>query len=156
MRFPDKSLPQQVLNALKNAGYIEATKTTTGRGAKPFLVAPTPKLKAEILGPLLEQLKGQVDPKLVDLLTKPLVDIVEEIKSPHRYTAGMALEALAFKLMRSLAMDYVATRLRASSTGGAEIDLIFQSSRLVYSRWQVQCKKTLPASPWTTWPRRWA
>ena len=44
--------------------------------------------------------------------------------------------------MRSLAMDYVATRLRASATGGAEIDLIFQSSRLVYSRWQVQCKNT--------------
>lgn len=39
-------------------------------------------------------------------------------------------------------MDYVATRLRASATGGAEIDLIFQSSRLVYSRWQVQCKNT--------------
>lgn len=142
IRFPDKSLPQQVLNALKDAGYIEVSKTTTGRGAKPFLVSPTEKLKVEILGPLLDQLKNQVDPKLLELLTKPLAEIVEEIKSPHRYTAGMALEALAFKLMRSLAMDYVATRLRASSTGGAEIDLIFQSSRLVYSRWQVQCKNT--------------
>ncbi|MCZ8285439.1 MAG: hypothetical protein O9353_08265, partial [Bacteroidia bacterium] len=75
VRFPDKSLPQQVLNALKDAGYIDATKTTTGRGAKPFLVTPTPKLKAEILGPLLDQLKGQVDPKLLELLTKPLAEI---------------------------------------------------------------------------------
>jgi site-specific DNA-methyltransferase (cytosine-N4-specific) len=52
------------------------------------------------------------------------------------------LEALAFKLMRLLDMEYVATRLRGSSTGGAEVDLIFQSARLVFSRWQVQCKNT--------------
>jgi site-specific DNA-methyltransferase (cytosine-N4-specific) len=142
VRFPDKSLPKDVLNALQSAGYIETTKTTTGRGAKPFSVIPTEKLKAEILGPLLDQLKNQVDPKLLELLTKPLAEILDEITSEHRYTSGLALEALAFKLMRNLAMDYVATRLRASSSGGAEIDLIFQSSRLVYSRWQVQCKNT--------------
>ena len=34
------------------------------------------------------------------------------------------------------------TRLRGSATGGAEVDLIFQSARLVFSRWQVQCKNT--------------
>ena len=142
VRFPDKSLPKEVLNALIEAGYIEATKTTTGRGAKPFLVKPTDKVRAEILAPLLEQLKDQINPKLLDLLTKPLADILEEIKSTDRYVAGLALEALAFKLMRSLGMDYVATRLRASATGGAEVDLIFHSARLVYSRWQVQCKNT--------------
>jgi Restriction endonuclease len=146
VRFPDKSLPKEVLNALQDAGYIKATKTTTGRGAKPFLVSPTSKVKTDILGPLLDQLKNQVDSKLLNLLTKPLADILSEIKSKDRYVAGLALEALAFKLMRSLAMDYVATRLRASSTGGAEIDLIFQSARLVYSRWQVQCKNTARVS----------
>lgn len=142
VRFPDKSLPKDVLNALKAAGYIEATKTTTGRGAKPFLVSPTEKARVEILGPLLDQLRDQIDPKLLDLLTKPLADILTEISSSDRYVAGLALEALAFKLMRTLGMDYVATRLRASQTGGAEVDLIFHSVRLVYSRWQVQCKNT--------------
>jgi site-specific DNA-methyltransferase (cytosine-N4-specific) len=39
-------------------------------------------------------------------------------------------------------MDYVATRLRASATGGAEVDLIFESYRLIFSRWQIQCKNT--------------
>jgi site-specific DNA-methyltransferase (cytosine-N4-specific) len=39
-------------------------------------------------------------------------------------------------------MTYVATRLRASATGGAEVDLIFESARLAFSRWQVQCKNT--------------
>jgi hypothetical protein len=142
VRFPDKSLPKDVLNALLEAGFIEATKTTTGRGAKPFLVAPTAKVDAEILGPLLDQLKDQVDPKLLSLLTKPLAEILDEITSADRFVSGLALEALAFKLMRTLGMDYMATRLRAKDTGGAEVDIIFQSARLVYSRWQVQCKNT--------------
>jgi site-specific DNA-methyltransferase (cytosine-N4-specific) len=141
-RFPDKSLPKEDLNALVAAGYIEAAKTTTGRGAKPFLVAPTEKVRVEILGPLLDQLKDQIDPKLLDLLTKPLSEILTEIASQDRYISGLALEALAFKLMRTLGMDYVATRLRASQTGGAEVDLVFHSARLVYARWQVQCKNT--------------
>ena len=44
--------------------------------------------------------------------------------------------------MRLIDLTYVATRLRAASTGGAEVDLIFESSRLIFSRWQVQCKNT--------------
>lgn len=146
VRFPEKSMPKLVLNALEDAGYIETIKTTTGRGAKPFDVVPTEKLKAEIIEPLLDQLKGQVDPKLRDLLTKPMAEVLEEIESEDRYIGGLALEALAFKLMRILGMDYVATRLRAKDTGGAEVDLVFESARLVYSRWQIQCKNTARVS----------
>lgn len=54
VRFPEKSLPKLVLHALVDEGYITAEKTTTGRGAKPFLVAPTEKLAAEIIGPLID------------------------------------------------------------------------------------------------------
>jgi site-specific DNA-methyltransferase (cytosine-N4-specific) len=71
---------------------------------------------------------------------------MQEIGSEDRFLSGIALEALAFKLMRSLAMNYVATRLRAAATGGAEVDLIFESARLVFSRWQVQCKNTMRVS----------
>ena len=142
VKFPEKSLPKLVLNALVEAGYITATKSTGGRGAKPFLVAPTAKLVADVVTPLLDQLKNQTDPKLLDLLRKPLAEILLEIDSEDRYIGGLALEALAFKLMRLLDMDYIATRLRAQATGGAEVDLVFQSSRLVFSRWQVQCKNT--------------
>jgi site-specific DNA-methyltransferase (cytosine-N4-specific) len=146
VRFPEKSLPKLVLHALVEAGYITAEKTTAGRGAKPFLVAPTEKLVADIIGPLLDQLKDQTDPKLLDLLKKPLETILAEMKSEDRYVSGLALEALAFKLMRLLDMTYVATRLRAQATGGAEVDLIFESVRLVFSRWQVQCKNTARVS----------
>ncbi|MBW8075258.1 MULTISPECIES: restriction endonuclease [Metallibacterium] len=143
VRFPDKNLPQVVLNALRDAGYITLQKSTGGRGAKPMIVTPTTKLRSDLVEPLFEQLKAQADPKLIDLLSTSLGDILAEIDSCDRYRAGLALEALAFKLMRILGMDYIATRLRSvPSTGGAEIDLIFHSARLVYSRWQIQCKNT--------------
>lgn len=146
VKFPEKSLPKLVLNALVDAGYITAEKTTQGRGAKPFQVAATPKLVADVVEPLLEQLKGQTDPKLLALLRTPLSTILEEMQDENRYTAGLALEALAFKIMRLLDMTYVATRLRANQTGGAEVDLVFESARLVFSRWQIQCKNTARVS----------
>jgi site-specific DNA-methyltransferase (cytosine-N4-specific) len=142
VKFPEKSLPKRVLNDLVQAGYITATKTTAGRGAKPFLVAPSSKLAADVVEPLLEQLKEQTDAKLIELLRKPLGGILVDLDSEDRYVAGLALEALAFRLMRLLDMTYMATRLRAQSTGGAEVDLIFESARLVFSRWQIQCKNT--------------
>ena len=146
VHFPENSLPKMVLNALVAAGYITATKTTAGRGAKPFMVAPTAKTTVDLIEPLFDQLKDQTDPKLIELLRKPLADVRAELKSYDIHVKGLALEALAFKLMRLVDMDYVATRLRASATGGAEVDLVFQSTRLVYSRWQVQCKNTARVS----------
>ena len=146
VKFPEKSLPKLVLNDLESAGYITAKKTTTGRGAKPFRVAPTAKLIAEVVEPLLEQLGGQTDPKLLALLRTPLSAIVKNLRDKDRHKAGLALEALAFKIMRLLDMTYVATRLRANQTGGAEVDLIFESARLVFFRWQIQCKNTARVS----------
>ena len=146
VKFPEKSLPKLVLHALIEAEYITAEKTTKGRGAKPFQVAPTKKLVADIFEPFLEQLKNQIDPNLLSLLRKPLSDILTEINFDDRYVSGLALEALAFKIMRLLDMTYVATRLRANQTGGAEVDLIFESARLVFSRWQIQCKNTARVS----------
>lgn len=146
VKFPEKSLPKLVLNALVDSGYITVEKTTSGRGAKPFQVTPTAKLIADVVEPLLEQLKGQTDPKLLKLLRTPLSGILEEIEDNDRYKAGLALEALAFKIMRLLDITYVATRLRANQTGGAEVDLVFESARLAFSRWQVQCKNTARVS----------
>jgi len=87
-------------------------------------------------------LKTRIDVKALELFRKPLAEILAEIESPDRHVGGLALEALAFKLMRILDMRYASTRLRAQATGGAEVDLIFESDRLVFSRWQIQCKNT--------------
>lgn len=144
IKFDEKNLPKQVLYPIEEAGYITLTRGTKkpGRGAKPFFVHLTSKFKSEILLPLIKQLEKQIRSDLRPMLRKNLADILSEIDSSNKYKRGLALEALAFKLLRLLDMAYVATRLRGSATGGAEVDLIFQSARLVFSRWQVQCKNT--------------
>ena len=101
-----------------------------------------PFRKVDVVEPLLEQLASQTDPKLVALLRKPLPDVLADVSDNDRHVKGLALEALAFKIMRLLDMDFVATRLRGSQTGGAEVDLVFQSAKLMFSRWQIQCKNT--------------
>jgi site-specific DNA-methyltransferase (cytosine-N4-specific) len=143
-QFNEKDLPQSVLYPLRDAGFIVLERGTkeAGRGAKPFMVTATPKMVTEVLNPLLEQFEGQIEPKLRSLLRLPLADILASLTSSDKHIRGLALEALAFKLMRLIDLDYVMTRLRGPATGGAEVDVIFQSSRLIFSRWQVQCKNT--------------
>ncbi len=144
VKFNEKMLPKTVLYPLRDAGYITLERGTKspGRGAKPFLVYPTEKLRREVILPVLEQLEQQVHSALRPLLRKPLAEILDELDDKNTHIRGLALEALAFKLMRIIDLNYVATRLRGSMTGGAEVDLIFESSRLVFSRWQIQCKNT--------------
>jgi hypothetical protein len=144
VKYDEKNLPKQVLYPLETAGYVSLERGTkeAGRGAKPFLVTPTDILVGEVVVPLLEQLERQVAPGVYPLLRKPMAEILEELDSDNKHLRGLALEALAFKLMRLIDLRYVATRLRGDQTGGAEVDLIFESSRLVYSRWQIQCKNT--------------
>lgn len=144
VKFNEKLLPKTVLYPLRDAGYITLERGTKlpGRGAKPFWVVPTDKLKNEIILPIFKQLEQQVQSDLRPLLRKPLTEVLKELNHPNTHHRGLALEALAFKLMRIIDLTYIGTRLRGSATGGAEVDLIFEASRLVFSRWQVQCKNT--------------
>lgn len=146
--FNEKNLPKQVLYPLDNAGYLHLERGTkeAGRGAKPFLVTATDKLASDLIIPLIEQLEQQAQFDLRPLLRRTLKEIRAELESEDRHIRGLALEALAFKLMRLIDLNYVATRLRGSVTGGAEVDLIFESARLVFARWQVQCKNTVRVS----------
>lgn len=115
------------------------SRSTAGTG---LLVAPTEKLMAEIVEPQLRRLALWADPRVVDLLRQPLGEILSDVDSSDKDLAGLALEALAFKLMRILDMDYAGTRLRGAQTGGTEAGLIFRSNRLVLNRWQIQCKNS--------------
>lgn len=148
IKFNEKMLPKLVLYPLRDAGYIYLERGTKlpGRGAKPFLVMPSEKLDKDIIIPVLKQLEQQVKADLRPLLRKPLKQILHELEDDNTHIRGLALEALAFKLMRIIDLDYVATRLRGDATGGAEVDLLFESIRLVFSRWQVQCKNTASVS----------
>jgi Restriction endonuclease len=138
-KYNEKGLFREVVLPLSKAGYIDIDKTTR---AKSPLIKPTDKLIKEVYEPLLGQLEKQAFDDLRPLLRKSLAEIFEQLKSEGKHVKGLALEALAFKLMRLIDLDYVKTRLRGTATGGAEVDVIFESTRLLYSRWQVQCKNT--------------
>ena len=147
-KFEEKNLPKTVLYPLEKAGYISLTRGTKkiGRGAKPFQVSLTDKMVSEVVTPLIDCLQSQAQPDLRPLLRKQFSEILSELSSSDRHIKGLALEALAFYLMRLIDLQYVATRLRGQATGGAEVDLIFEGARLIYSRWQIQCKNTKSVS----------
>src|SRR6185295_17010818 len=54
---------------------------------------------------------------------------------------GEALEILAIRLCQMLELDFMGWReTDVEIAGGGEVDAMFYSTRLVYSRWQIQCK----------------
>jgi len=144
VKFDEKNLPKTVLYPLEKAGYLSLERGTKeiGRGAKPFQVRFTDRMNSELIVPIVECLQSQAHPDLRPILRKPLSEILKELSVADRYVKGLALEALAFYLMRLVDLKYVATRLRGQVTGGAEVDLIFEGARLIFSRWQIQCKNT--------------
>jgi hypothetical protein len=60
-----------------------------------------------------------------------------------KHERGIALELLAIWLVRLLGLRFSSWRARSFyETGGGEVDVIAASDRIVYSRWQIQCKNT--------------
>lgn len=146
VEFPEGGLPQSTLFALRDAGLIECEKTTTGQGAKPYVVRPTEKLRNEFLEPILAATEESVGIQYRRLIRMPFAEILQGLDNESRHLKGMALEALAFYLGRLLMLDFVQWRVRSSQTGGAEIDVIMEGKNLVFSRWQIQCKNTAQAT----------
>jgi restriction endonuclease len=75
-------------------------------------------------------------------LRKLLSEILQELQSEDTGVKGKALEALAFYFMRLLGLEFRGWRKRGKKTGGFEVDIIVEGARLVFSRWQIQCKNT--------------
>lgn len=140
--FPEGGLPQLVLFALRDAGLIECEKTTGGQGAKPYIVRPTDKLRNEVIEPLLVAIEQSVGMQYRRLIRMKYADILTGLEAQSSHEKGLALEALAFYLGRLLGLRFVQWRLRSSQTGGSELDVVMESARLVYSRWQIQCMRS--------------
>ncbi len=135
-KYNEKGLAKEVLYPLEKAGYITLKKLAR---AKPPVVTAAPKVIAEVYEPLLKQLEKQTVEELRPLLRKSLPEILAELRSTDTHVKGLALEALAFKLMGIIDLQYVKTRLRGTATGGAEVDAFFESRYLAFPRWQVLC-----------------
>ena len=140
--FDPKALPGKVLSPLEDAGFIAVERSTEGRGAKPHLVKPTAGFTREVILPLLEAASIGLDSRLREMLYRPLAEIIDELDSEDKNIKGKALEALVLRLTRLLDLQFVGWRLRQKRTGGAEVDVLVESDRLIFSRWQIQCKNT--------------
>lgn len=77
---------------------------------------------------------------ITEELSKPLSEIVRELQSVDTGTRGKALEDLAFYFVRLLGLEFRGWRKRSKKTGSFEVDIIAEGTRLVFSRWQIQCK----------------
>lgn len=142
VEFNEKSIPGQVLTPLENLGFITVSKGSAGRGAKPHLVLPTGRLRSEMVTPLVNALAASIGPVARQVARMRLADILSQIQSDDRHIKGRALEALAIYFLRLLDLRFVGWRLRAVEGQGAEVDVVMEGARFLFSRWQVQCKNT--------------
>lgn len=131
VKFDEKNLPKTVLYPLEKAGYISLERGTKaiGRGAKPFQVRLTDKMKSELISPIIESLQSQAHPELRPMLRKPLSEILKELSSDDKHIKGLALEALGFYLniVLNLANQEMAILLTADKDFG---ELVFRQRRL--------------------------
>ena len=140
--FGQSNFSQAVIQPLQQKGLIEVHRATEGPGARTPLIKMTELTMREIVLPTLQQLEGKTESEVVEHLQKPLSELREDMNAESTYMRGLALEAFAIKIMRIIGLDFIQTRLKGSETAGAEVDVLFDSSRLLYTRWQVQCKNT--------------
>lgn len=142
VRLTSKNLVKDILEPLEAAGLIESIKTTTGRGAKPHDIKLAEKGKNDLLLPMLKSLADVTELTSADL-NRPFEDIVKDLDHEEKHVRGIALELFAVWIIRLLGLRFSKWRLRSfQATGGAEVDVMAASDKIVYSRWQMQCKNT--------------
>lgn len=142
IRVTTKNLVKDIIEPLEALGLVESEKTTGGRGAKPHDVRLTEQSKNDLLGPTLENLAELADVDTTEL-RRTFEDVVKDLDDPDKHVKGKALELLAIWIIRLLGLRFSKWRLRSfQATGGAEVDVTAASDKIVYSRWQMQCKNT--------------
>jgi DNA modification methylase len=150
VRFNPKMIVNEVLKPLEAAGFIEVRKrekkdknTPEGRGGKPADIRPTAKFEKEVAGPVLNVMYRAAGFTDIRTIRKtPLHQIVADIEqTADSNKQGHALELLAMRICQMIDLQFMGWReTDVNIAGGGEIDGMFYSSRLVYSRWQIQCK----------------
>jgi site-specific DNA-methyltransferase (cytosine-N4-specific) len=152
IRYNWKNIMNDVLKPLQENGFIEIRKkekqnlkTPEGRGGKTSDIKPRGKFFEEVAAPILEALYSSAGfQEIRDIRSKPLSEIIKDARqTTDSYKKGVALELLAIRLCQMLDLEFVKWRETDEGvTAGGEVDAMLHSSRLIYSRWQVQCKAT--------------
>jgi site-specific DNA-methyltransferase (cytosine-N4-specific) len=140
IRLTTKNLVKDILEPLESIGLIETQKMTIGRGAKPHEVRLSEKGRIEILRPIIENL-AHITELTTTEIDQPFEDVVANLASEDKHVKGKALEIFAVWIIRLLGLRFTEWRMQSyQSTGGGEVDVMAASDKIVYNRWQIQCK----------------
>lgn len=152
IKYNWKSIMNDVLKPLQENDFIEIrkkekqdSKTPEGRGGKTSDIKPKGKFFEKVAVPILDALYSSAGfQEIRDIRSKPLSEIIQDARqTKDTNKKGLALELLAIRLCQMLDLEFVKWRETDESvTAGGEVDAMLHSSRLIYSRWQVQCKAT--------------
>ena len=140
VRVTSKNLVKDVIEPLEALGLLESQKVTVGRGAKPHDVRLTQKGQNELLTPLLSSLTTLTELTSADL-DRTFEAVVADLDNEDKHIRGIALELFAVWIIRLLGLRFSKWRLRSyQATGGGEVDVMAASDKIIYNRWQIQCK----------------
>lgn len=128
-----------ILDPLEEAGFFAKIRTSRGRGGNSGSVEIQRALTALKATDFDQKNKAFLAQARID---RSLDDIIADLNSSNTHTKGVALEQLAILMGQILCLRFVSYRERSNSTGGAEVDVIFENVGKAYTRWLVQCKNT--------------
>lgn len=104
-----------------------------------FFISVTDKFESEVMMPLYNRAVRDIRAEVRSLLHNPLKKIREELGSGDSDYRIAALEALGIKLMLLIDLTYMETRPVSRAACCGQVDLIFESARPAFARWQVHC-----------------
>lgn len=142
-----KDPERQLLQPLVQAGFIQLRKSPKGaegaQGGKSTEVKPTAKFEGEIAELILRPMYEAAGFKDIRKIRSiPLSKLVADIRQRgDDNLRGQALEMLAIRVCQLLDLEFYGWRETDEAlVAGGEVDGFMQSARLIYSRWQIQCK----------------
>jgi len=140
--FDDAQFAKKIRKPLSDGGWVTVSGLATGvHGGRSGQIEGTNKLLDIPLTEVLPDFDQVVPADLRSKLNTPLDELAVDLFGTDTYKAGFALELLALRMIMDLGLEPRNFRLRSAQTAYAEVDLIAESSQLLFSRWTFQCKR---------------
>ncbi len=126
---------KKIYMRLASEGWVIHVVKKAGRGGKGGEICATPKLIEIDFESLVGFRPGNLPADLRAVMTTPLGEIYQDLKSSDTHIKGIALKLLALNLATDLGLLPFRLRVRGVKTGGAEVDLVAEAAHLHFSRW---------------------
>lgn len=133
VKFPEKNFANAIIKPLVEKKLIEKKPSAEKHGGNASEIKLVVNVRTEVLSHILGQMELIVGKEVIQYCQKSLKALRVEVDSSDTYVKGLALEAFAIKMMQIIDLNFIGTRVKGSETGGAEVDVLFDTTRLNYS-----------------------